>query len=128
VLVLVIVLVIVIVIDSFTASASRLFRCPAFIPPMINGEQGMAREHARTGVTHGLFDFPPHQGLVAMRRAIGARGFVFLKGAAPQPLAGIVQQFAAFRAKRPRAGVMAPPAIKPDHRRDGLGFTPQTER
>ena len=120
---LVLVIVIVLVIDL----SCRFFRFPPFVPPMINGEQGMPHRHARTRVTHGLFDALPHPGLVAMHPAFGARGLGFLKRATLELLASIFQELAAFGAKLPRAGVMAPPAINQNHRRDGLGFTPKTD-
>ena len=81
----------------------------------------MPPEHAGTGVTHHHFHLLPPRALIAVDRAIGARGFFGSKPAAFQSQSGIIQQLLAFRAEAGRWIVPAT-AITMDHRLDRFPF------
>ena len=84
-------------------------------------EDGMAVEHAGTGVAHHLSDPLPHGRFIAVDGARGALGFVVAEGALCEAAGGVVAKLAALRAEAFFRTVVAV-AEDPDHRFHGVAF------
>lgn len=93
------------------------------IEQMPQGQDGVRKEHARSGITHHRLDALALLGRVTVDQAVTAGRFALLKGTTVQPFAGIGQQFAAVRTEVRRLMMIATVAV--DHRLHGAGFTPQ---
>ena len=81
----------------------------------------MPPEHPRAGVAHDGLDLLPQRRLIAMNRAIGTGGYVFLKWAPLQSALNVIPQRRAVRAE---SGCISVPAfaVKPDHGLDRASF------
>jgi len=92
---------------------------------MAEAQNGVAPEHAGTGITHNRSNLLAPDALIAMDGAPGADGFVRPKPAAIQPNGGIIQELPALRAKGGADMVMGL-TVTADHGGHGLVFTGET--
>jgi len=81
-----------------------------------NSEQGVAKQHSRTGVAHDFASFCFSLWLVAVYRAVGAGRFVVAIRTLLQPALGVVQKLSAACAQFP-FGLVVVAAVDADHLR-----------
>lgn len=95
--------------DSKDPKDSKDFKDPKTLPPNLrpqevpqvpNGQDGVVKEHAGTGIAHHLPYLLAHGWLIAMHGASGTTGLVLAKAAMLQALNGIIQQCLALGAER----------------------------
>ena len=105
-----------------------LFSCVCFTPclhchdHMLDGENGMHRQHSGPGPAHDSADLFPHLRLIAMHLAGRAKGLGLHKGAVLNPGQCIIMELLALRAETASEGVMLLAAVKCDHLADQQFF------
>ena len=92
------------------------------VDQVVEGENGVGKEHTRSGVAHHRSDLIALAGRIAVNRACAAGGLVLLERATAQPFLGIGKEFAALLARDGlTAMVISTEAL--DHGCNGPGFT-----
>ena len=100
--------------------ANRLFSAP--INKVIQRQNRMPVKHTRARISHYDSDLLSFIRLVAMHRALGARGLAFLERAFVETGLGIVQKLRAIRAKLSFVLVLIG-AIKANHCLNGFALS-----
>ena len=88
--------------------------CAPAVQQVQRGEQGVAQQHARTGVAHHLAHPLAHFGLVTVDGAFGAGGLAPAEGALLDAQQRVRLQFGAGGAK-PANGLVVRAAVHADH-------------
>ena len=96
------------------------------VDQVLDCQQGVVEQHARTGIAHYLADCLTPIGFVAMYGALGTGGFFPAEGAAVDAHVGVVCQGLALRTKLALWWVVMSPAIKGDHFVEGIMFALKT--
>jgi len=89
------------------------------IEPVLQAQERMLPEHARTGITHDDSGLLTALALIAVHGTVGAGWLGLAEAAALEPQVGVVQKLLAF-GTQPARRLMMVAAVNADHRRHGF--------